>query len=373
MKRLWRDLPAFSPPASANDALAITSMRSWRLKEPVSGRRYTVVRLESRGGTVGYGEGGATVGSALVEAKGAVEGRRATDAEFFRHRLAGLPAMEAAVNNAALDLLGKATKTPVYRYLGGPVRYKARVLAHLEVNGDSGFEEPLRRAVLAGFKAFTVPIPPRDSMARIQAYVDSVRQRVEHLRSVAGADSDFVLDGGGALAPGDAAAVSTALERFHLLFFDEPTAVLTTDALSKITESVTPVGLGRTLHAEGTFQNLLRWQCVDVLRPSTGLNSIQRIRRMAALAESNYVAIAPYHNGGPIGSVAAIHAGASLMNFFIQQVPVPLDQKDRDMRAELTSGNQETARDGFAALINRPGLGIEVNEQALSKYSEETV
>jgi galactonate dehydratase len=349
-------------------------MRAWRLKEPVSGRRYTVVRLESRSGTAGFGEGGPTTGSAISEAKPIVTGRLGTDAEFFRHRLAGWPALEAAVNNAALDLLGKTTKTPVYQYLGGPVRYKARLMAHLEPQEEPAFEESVRRAAQSGFKAFTVPIQPRDPMSRIQSYVDSVRQRVERLRAAAGPDSDFVLDGSGAgLTPGDAGAVATALERFHLLFFDEPTTVMTNDALSKITESVTPVGLGRNVHQEGTFQNLLRWQCIDVLRPGTGLNSIHRIRRMAAIAEANYVAIAPYHNGGPIGTVAGIHAGASLANFFIQQVPQPRDQKDRDMRAELTSGNHESAADGFAALINRSGLGIEVNEQALSKYSEETL
>jgi L-alanine-DL-glutamate epimerase-like enolase superfamily enzyme len=43
------------------------------------------------------------------------------------------------------------------------------------------------------------------------------------------------------------------------------------------------------------------------------------------------------------------------------------------MRAEITSGDHESAVDGFAPLLNQPGLGIEVNEKALDKYSEETV
>ena len=96
MKKLWRDLPVFSPPpqAASSDRLTITGFRAWRLREPVSGRRYTVVKLESRGGLVGFGEGGAVQGSDLAEAKSAVTGRRATDGEFIRHRLAGSPAME---------------------------------------------------------------------------------------------------------------------------------------------------------------------------------------------------------------------------------------------------------------------------------------
>ena len=64
---------------------------------------------------------------------------------------------------------------------------------------------------------------------------------------------------------------------------------------------------------------------------------------------------------------------ASLPNFFIQQIPQPAAAQDRAMRAELTSGNRETAIDGFLPLINKPGLGFDVNEQALNRYSEETV
>jgi hypothetical protein len=58
MKKNWRDLPAFSPPQASPGRLTITGLRAWRLKEPVSGRRYTVVRAESAAGA-GWGKGGA--------------------------------------------------------------------------------------------------------------------------------------------------------------------------------------------------------------------------------------------------------------------------------------------------------------------------
>jgi galactonate dehydratase len=282
--------------------------------------------------------------------------------------------MEAAVNNAFLDLQGKATKTPVYQFLGGPTRFKARVLAGLEGENEDALEEPLKRAVQRGFRAFTVPIPARDSMWRMQAFVDRVRARIERVRSVAGPDLDFVLDAAGRLTPGDAAFVATALEKNHLLWFDEPTDVLTHDGLARITEeSVMPVGLGRSVHDISVFQNLLRWGAVDLLRPSLALNSIVKIRRMAAIAETHYVAIAPYHDGGPIATATGIHLAASLPNSFIQQIPFPNSLRDAAMRAELASGNPEAARDGFAALVNQPGFGVDVNEKSLDRYSEEKV
>jgi galactonate dehydratase len=373
MKKLWRDLPAFSPPpqSAASDRLTITAFRAWRLREPASGRRYTVIKLESRGGLTGYGEGGPVPPSDIADAKSAVTGRRATDGEFIRHRLAGSPAMEAAVNNALLDLAARSSNVPVYQYLGGPTRFKARLLAHLEGDTEEALAESLNRAAKQGYKAFTFPIPARDSLWRMQAYVDVIRKRVERLKAVAGPDADLVLDAKASLTPGDAAFVATALERGHLLWLDEPTEVVTNDALARITdESVMPVGLGRKIHDVSSFQSLLRWGCVDILRPSAALNSISKIRRMAAVAETHYVAVGPYHDGGPIATVAAIHLAASLPNFFIQQVPQPIAEQDRAMRAELTSGNHESAVDGFAPLLNKLGLGIEVNEQALNKYEE---
>jgi galactonate dehydratase len=374
MRKLWADMPLFAPPApqATSDRFAIAGMRAWRMREPVSGRSYTVVRVEGRGGVAGFGEGGPVRGIDLTEARAAVAGRLATDSEFIRHRLAGLPALEAAVNNAMLDLAARVTGVPLYQYLGGPTRYKVRVMAHLEGENENALVEAVQRGWQQGHRAFTLPLPGRDALWRMQAYVDQIRSRVERLKAAAGAGADFVLDANATLTPGDAGFIATALERSHLLWLDEPTEVLTSDALSKITEaSVMPVGLGRKIHDVTSFQNLLRWGSVDILRPDIGLNSIPKIRRMAAVAETHYVAIGPYHAGGPIGTVAAIHLAASLPNFFIQQVPQPAAEADRTMRAEVTSGNRESAVEGYAQLLNKPGLGFQVNERALDQGSEE--
>ena len=373
-RKIWRDLPAFAPQAASTDRMAIVSVAGWRLREPDSGRRYTVLRLETRSGMVGYGEGGPTASAGILEARAAAIGRRPNESEFIRQRLAANPAMEAAVNNAFLDLQGKAKKTPVYQFLGGPTRFKARVLAGLAGDSETALAEPLKRAVQQGFRAFTVPIPARDAMWRMQAYVDGVRARIEHMRSLAGPDPDFVLDAAGSLTPGDAAFIASALEKNHLMWFDEPTEVLTHDGLARISEeSVMPVGLGRSVHEISHFQDLLRWGAVDLLRPSLALNSIVKIRRMAAIAETHYVAVAPYHDGGPIATAAGIHLAASLPNSFIQQVPVPGSQRDVAMRAELVSANPETVQNGFAPLVNKPGFGIDVDEKSLDRHSEEKI
>jgi galactonate dehydratase len=365
---------SFAPPQSAAHPLAITSFRAWRIKEPVSGRRYTVVKLQSQSGNSGYGEGGPASGLEIAEARGAVTGRRATESEFVRSRFAKVPALEAAVSNAMLDLVSRSREIPVYQYFGGPTRFKARLLAHLEGADENAITPSLERAKRHGMLAFTMPALLRDSMVPLRAYVDSMRKRVAAIHAKGGPDAEWVLDASSGMTPGDAATVATALEKNHLMWFDEPTGVLTADALAKITsESVMPIGLGRTVTDISFFQGLLRDGTINVLRPSLGLNSLVKIKRMAAIAETHYVAVSPYHDGGPIGTLAGVHLNAALPNSFAQQVPVPANDRDAAMRADITSGNKEVAEKGYAALFNRPGWGFDVNERALDAHSEERI
>jgi galactonate dehydratase len=364
----------FAPPQSASHPLAIAQFRAWRLKEPVSARRYTVVKLLSQSGVAGYGEGGPVSALEIAEARSAAIGKRATESEFIRARLAANPAMEAAVSNAMLDLVSRSRKIHIYQYLGGPARFKARMLAQLEGTDEASIAGPLERARSRGFLAFTMPALQRDAMIPLQEYVDRVKKRVSAIRAKGGDSAEWVLDGAGLMTPGDAASVATALERARLMWFDEPTSVLTTDGIAKIVdESVMPVGFGRKISDIAAFQNLLRHGSVNVIRPSLGLNSLAKLKRIAAIAETHYVAIAPYHSGGPIGTLAGIHLNAALSNAFVQEVPIPASDRDAAMRADLTSGNKELADKGFAALLNRPGLGFEVNEKALDTYSEERI
>ncbi len=364
----------FAPAAAEDHPLKITQFHTWRVKEPVSNRRYTVVRLQSQGGVSGYGEGGPATAAEIGVARAATIDRRATESEFIRSALRRTPALEAAVNNAMLDLVSRAKKVPIYQYLGGPVRYKARLLGHLEGTTSAESAASLERAKRQGIQAFTTAAPLRDAMIPLRAYVDLVRKHYADMQALAGNSAEWVLDAAGAMTPGDAASIAVALERSHPIWFDEPTAVTTPDALAKIVdESTMPIGLGRNMTDLAAFQSLLAGGSVNVVRPDLALNSLTKIRRVAALAETHYVGIAPFHNGGPIGSMAGIQLNASLLYAYAQQIPVPASDRDAAMRAEITSGMKEFGDNGFFALINRPGLGFEVNEKALDAWSEERI
>jgi galactonate dehydratase len=349
--------------------LELKDLRAFPLKEPASGRRYTLLRMETRSGLRGWGECAQASEKDLAQTRQLLAGVPATAYEVAWRKLEALPYLRAAVNMAQLDILGQHTKAPVYQVLGGPTRFKVRAMAPISGDAPSELLASMNAARQAGYRSFSVPVPPAQWRNNGQAYVFSARGRIEILRKNAGPDVDFVLDGGGALAPGDAAAISTEIEKLRLLWFDEPCAVGNLGAIRKLAdENVTPLGFGRTLLRGGEFQDLLREEAADILRPDLATHGISYIRRLGALAETYYVAVAPYHNGGPVATAAALHLAASMPNFFIQQIPQAVEA-DRLMR-EAIAGPAERVKDGFVSLTNSPGLGLAINEKMLDRYKD---
>lgn len=343
--------------------MTVKDFRFWKVREPASRRTYCVIRIRTNEGLTGFGE----CSDLPANAEQMVLGLPVDAFEASAKKLTSQPGLAAAFNMTALDVLGQKSKAPLYQVLGGPTRFKVRAMTALD---DKDLIGSLARALQAGYKAFSVPAPEAMARNQGQAYARSVLARLEALRKAAGDGADFVLDGGSRLSPGDAAVVAAQIERFHTLWFDEPCQTGNTRALEKISsECVTPIGYGRHASTPAEFQAWLREQVIDIARPDLARHGITAIKRIAAIAESYYTAVAPYHDGGPIATAAALHLAASLPNFFIQQIPLPAAAEDRQMRAAIAGSAVESVRDGFAALPTKPGLGIELNEQALERYS----
>ena len=332
--------------AAKPSAMDITEISHFPLREPASGNRYSLLKITTRSGLTGWGECGFDSTADLKALQSAWIGKPA-------NAYATIPPttpFRAALDIALLDILGKAANAPVYRVLGGPTRNKVRA-----------YSSPRSQE----FPVAVIEVPAPVSRNQGKAY----QNRILELIGAVPEDRDFVLAGNGMLTPGDAASVARTVETKHPLWFDEPCSHSNLDALRKVAnESVVPLGFGEGIEDPGVFQALLREGFIDIVRPEIAIFGINGARRIAALAEPYYVAVAPRHAGGPVGTAAAIHLAASIPNFFIQHVPVPAAEQDRTMRREIVSPAVEANSGGFLELTKSPGLGITVNEAVLEKY-----
>lgn len=290
--------------------------------EPIKFKESTILKVITDDDVIGWGESAEPFNDSVKRAIG----QPAYQYGLYRH---------PALNMALLDIVGQTAKAPVYQVLGGPTRTKVRVMTAWS---DA--------AAKAGYKAFMTPPPftPKNGF-------------------------DFVIDGEGKLTPGQASSLAASLERLHPLWLDEPCSQTNLGAARKVAEeNVTPLGWGRHFTDLAEVQNMLREQMIDVVRLDIAKHSLTSIRKAAALAETYYVAVAPFHRGGPIATAAALQLAASIPNFFIQQIPWA-DGDQRKIRAEIIGGDIEKVNDGYVELPKGPGLGIKVNEQALRRYA----
>lgn len=349
---------------------AITAVEAWNLRQPSGNRAWCLIRLATKDGREGWGEAKPLTPEAVKSLRAAVTGMSVTAVEPIRQRLRNHPGAGAA-DIAALDIAAKAAKAPLYQFLGGPTRNKVRSYTSLHGSTEEELAKALERARGAGYKAFSAPVPAPPFRNSGKALVVATEQRMNTLRRAAGEGHDFILSAAGRLTPGDAALLANAFERFHLLFFDEPCSTSSLGALRKIAdENVTPLGFGAGVTDSAHFQNLLRDDAVDIVRPDLTTFGITGIRKIAALAEVYYVAVSQRSGEGPVNTAAGKHLAASLPNFFIQHIPYPEAPADREMRAALLAENVEAVENGYSQLSTQPGLGVTIRREALRKYGE---
>jgi galactonate dehydratase len=329
---------------------AITGVKAFQVAATQTNAAYIVLQIRTASGLTGYGECRTLSSAELKATVGAVTGRAATSYEVLDPLVP--PAVRGALNMALLDILGKATNAPIYRLLGGPTRNKARAITRLSGNSDAQLVDDLKRQFAAGYRAFLLPIPPPAARNQGSEFVRTAVTRFEAMRA-AEPTADLALECSAELSAGDAAALATALERQHPLWFDEPCAVSNIATLHKISdETVVPLGFGRDIANGGIYQQLLREGVIDLLRLDVHTHGITGMRKLAALAETYYVDVAPWHEGGPIANAAALHAAACIPNFYI---------------AQLVNPAAGSVRDGYFTLSAAPGLGVEVDERQLEK------
>ena len=184
-----RLLNRFAPQMAAAvkaDPLDVTEIRHFPVREPVSGNRYSILKVTTRAGLIGWGECAYDSAADLRALQLAWIGRPANTYST----IAGATPFRAALDIAFLDIVGKAAKAPVYRVLGGPTRNKVRAYGSQQ------------------FPVAVIDVPAPASRNQGKAYQNRVLELIDRVPI----DGDFVLAGNGVLTPGDAASVATSVE-----------------------------------------------------------------------------------------------------------------------------------------------------------------
>ncbi len=274
----------------------------------------------------------------------------------------------SGIEQAMWDIVGKALNTPVYNLLGGACRDKIRVYA----NGWGGrtIEERAERAkqlVENGFTAMKFdpfPGPWRTHISRKdeEAAVDCVRA----VREAVGPDVDLLIEVHRRLAPIHAIRVAGMMEEFNPFWYEEPVSARNLDALAEVRHSINlPVVTGEELYTKAEFREVFEKSAADILNPDVcNCGGILELKEIAAMAEPYFVVMSPHnYNSTTIGLAATIQACTVMPNFLITEYFVNFTE-----RGNAISVNPIEVENGYIHLPTSPGLGLELDEKALSAF-----
>jgi len=355
------------------------------------------VKLETDAGVVGWGEAtlegkAAAAMQAVRDLSYAVIGQDPMQVEhhwqsmyvhgFYR---AGpvLGSAISGIDQALWDIRGKVFGKPVYELLGGPLDERGvRGYYHLLSGGAASLlppDAPYRDQVAAireraeqyGVTAFKTGLPGfyewLDTHARIKEAVDQLHA----LREVMGDAIDIGIDFHAKSGPTVAVAICKEIESLNFMFIEEPCPPENIKAMKRVSDRTTvPIATGERLITHYGCRELIEQKVVDILQPDVNhVGGISALWKVAAMAEASGIRMAPHACEGPVGAIASIHVDAAMPNFLVQEICSGVEPSPQEKLWEEFLGFPAMRMvDGYYPLSDKPGLGIEIDENVLAKY-----
>lgn len=364
----------------------------------VEGLKYnwTLLKIETDAGIHGWGEATNWPGSPLIEAAcqhvgNVIIGQDARRIDYLWTKLyrdlhwlgqAG-PLLSAisAVDLALWDIKGKHLDAPVHELLGGAYRRKIQLYANYWFTGGShtpdDYARQARATVAQGFTALKF-----DPFAHVNYLygedLSDTNGLTEKQKQLA---VDVVAAVAAAVGPEVALAIEThaflngptAVEmahrlarlNFNCMWYEEPALPEFPDAIADIRRQIPlPVCVGERIHSRFMLRAVLEKQAADIVMPDiTRCGGITEMRKMANLAETYNVPVAPHNPNGPFSTIASAHTMATIPNFFRQEFMV----NDVPWRDTCLS-HPLPIEQGYFVLPDRPGLGFDVDEAELRRH-----
>ncbi|NHN61674.1 MULTISPECIES: galactonate dehydratase [Halorussus] len=352
--------------------------------------RWLFVRIHTDEGIVGTGEAGAwgylepcerameTFGRYLV---GKDPLRRDHHWQYLyrnaHFRGAVLMGALSAIDVALWDIAGKHFGVPVYQLLGGQCRDTARAYVHAFGETTEELAAECRAAKEAGFTAVGHLSPLLDE-PREEPYFEThagmitdAVDRVRTYREAVGNDVDLCIEIHRRLDPEQAIPLAKEIAQFHPFFYEDPVRPDNFDAMAKVADDIdVPIATGERLHTPYEFNMLLRRDAVQFVRPNLGLaGGFSQVKKIAGLAEANHVDVVPHNPLSPVSTAAGLQLAASIPNFGLQEFPFR-PSKGEAPGEHLIESSLEW-EDGYLRIPDEPGLGITVDEEALTEHGHE--
>jgi galactonate dehydratase len=351
-------------PIARKDPLKITKLETLLVKP-----RWLFLKIHTNAGIVGLGEpileGRAlTCKTAVEEVAPYLVGKDPRQVAhhwqaIYRHAFYRggpiLTSVLSGIDQALWDIKGKALGIPVYELLGGPTRNRVRVYAHARDTAS------IKAALDRGFTAFKTG-PAKKRPARYVETPAAVRYSIEQfaeLRKTVGDECDIGIDFHGAISPATAKLLIKGLEPYQPMFVEEPCQAQNHDIMAEIARGThLPIATGERVFTKWGFREVLEKKAATILQPDLcHAGGITEVRLIAGMAEAYYASIAPHNPLGPISLAAGVQIAASIPNFLCQE------------QVSLGEGyitKPFTVREGYLDLPAGPGLGIELDENALA-------
>jgi galactonate dehydratase len=281
----------------------------------------------------------------------------------------------SGVEIALWDLAGKALGLPVYQLLGGKMRERIRLYcdSQTESPDDPRAKEKIQRIKDLGFTAVKIDIDDggdpmrwdRVNWTASNGEVDRMIRKVGFMRESLDKRVDLAADMHGRYDMGTAKRVAGELEPFKLLWLEEPVPAENIDAMREVRQSTkTPICCGENLFLRHGFREVLEKRAADILMPDLQkCGGLLEGRKIADMAHTYYVPVAPHCVVSPIGTMGSVHVCAAIPNFLVLEWHwLPRLEMWRNFVQE-----GEIIQKGWIPVPDRPGLGVEMNEEAARK------
>ena len=350
---------------------AVKTLASW-----AGLRNWVLVKIETDTDLYGWGEATLEGKEEVVMAQIEKMGRALIDEDplrvehiwqqLYRHMFwRGGPVHNSALSGldqALWDLRGLAWGVPVYQLLGGRVRDYIRLYTHVGIYQPERMVEDAQRDVEDGFTAMKTGAWAGDGRLPERERVAAFAERIGTLRKTVGDGVDIMVDDHGRGTPSSAVRLMQALAPFDLFFLEESVQPDDLEGLMRLRAANPPMDLaaGERLYSKWDYRPILEKRLLDVIQPDLcHAGGISEVKKIAALAEAYYVQIAPHNPQGPLSTAAAAHLGMATPNFLLLEYVRQEPYRDRAMREHWP------VEEGRLTVPDRPGLGVELDEEAL--------